>query len=124
MKCYCREAELTCGTDSTPMQGTACVDGPGTDTQHVCGQCGMLFDMSYPLGQSPLSNLMLTWGSFVFQVLRNGKLQAVSKETSSMGCWRGTFVMTLINHQIINKDDIPLLLFYIPRSTKIYILTF
>merc|ERR1711953_962612 len=45
-----REAELTCGTDSTPMQGTACVDGPGTDTQHVCGQCGMLFDMSYPLG--------------------------------------------------------------------------
>jgi len=45
-----RESELTCGTDSTPMQGTACVDGPGTDTQHVCGQCGMLFDMSYPLG--------------------------------------------------------------------------
>jgi len=45
-----RESELMCGTDSTPMQGTACVDGPGTDTQHVCGQCGMLYDVSYPLG--------------------------------------------------------------------------
>ena len=55
LKCYCRESELTCGTDSTPMQGTACVDGPGTDTQNVCGQCGMLYDMSYPLGQSQLS---------------------------------------------------------------------
>merc|ERR1711971_1550138 len=32
-----REAELTCGTDSTPMDGTACVGGPGTDEQHVCG---------------------------------------------------------------------------------------
>ena len=29
--------------------------------------------------------------------------------------WRGTFVMTLINHEIINKDDIPVLLFYILR---------
>jgi len=45
-----REAELTCGTDSTPMDGTACVDGPGTDTQNVCGMCGILYDMSYPLG--------------------------------------------------------------------------
>merc|ERR1712116_19592 len=45
-----REAELTCGTDSTPMDGTACVGGPGTDEQHVCGMCGILYDMSYPLG--------------------------------------------------------------------------
>jgi len=45
-----RESELTCGTDSTPMDGTACVGGPGTDTQHVCGMCGILYDMSYPLG--------------------------------------------------------------------------
>merc|ERR1712055_765307 len=45
-----REAELTCGTDSTPMDGTACVGGPGTDEQNVCGMCGILFDMSYPLG--------------------------------------------------------------------------
>ena len=26
---------MTCGTDSTPMDGTACVGGPGTDEQHV-----------------------------------------------------------------------------------------
>merc|ERR1719286_103958 len=45
-----REAELTCGTDSTPMDGTACVGGPGIDEQHVCGMCGILYDMSYPLG--------------------------------------------------------------------------
>jgi len=45
-----REAELTCGTDSTPMDGTACQNGPGTDSQHVCGMCGILYDMSYPLG--------------------------------------------------------------------------
>jgi len=45
-----REAELTCGTDSTPMDGTACVGGPGTDSQHVCGMCGILYDSSYPLG--------------------------------------------------------------------------
>ena len=45
-----REATLTCGTDSTPMDGTACVGGPGTDQQHVCGMCGILYDMSFPLG--------------------------------------------------------------------------
>jgi len=45
-----RESELTCGVDSTPMDGTACVGGPGTDQQNVCGMCGILFDMSYPLG--------------------------------------------------------------------------
>merc|ERR1712107_552862 len=39
-----------CGTDSSPMDGTACADGPGSDEQHVCGQCGVLFDTSYPLG--------------------------------------------------------------------------
>lgn len=45
-----RESELMCGTNSTPMDGTACVGGPGNDEQHVCGQCGVLFDISYPLG--------------------------------------------------------------------------
>jgi len=45
-----RDAEAQCGTDSTPMDGTACVGGPGNDEQHVCGQCGVLFDVSYPLG--------------------------------------------------------------------------
>ena len=24
--------------------------GPGTDSQVVCGMCGLLYDMSYPLG--------------------------------------------------------------------------
>ena len=32
------------------MDGTACVGGPGNDEQTVCGQCGVLFDNSYPLG--------------------------------------------------------------------------
>merc|ERR1712055_934266 len=45
-----RESELTCGSDSTPMDGTACVGGPGSDHQTVCGMCGILYDMSYPLG--------------------------------------------------------------------------
>jgi len=39
-----------CGTDSKPLDGTGCVNGPGSDVQHVCGQCGVLFDTSYPLG--------------------------------------------------------------------------
>merc|ERR1711931_242510 len=45
-----RDAEAQCGTDSTPMDGTACSGGPGSDEQHVCGQCGVLFDVSWPLG--------------------------------------------------------------------------
>ena len=45
-----RESSMECGTNSTPMDGTACVGGPGNDEQHVCGQCGVLFDVSYPLG--------------------------------------------------------------------------
>lgn len=45
-----RTAEMQCGTNSTPMDGTACAGGPGNDEQHVCGQCGVLFDVSYPLG--------------------------------------------------------------------------
>jgi len=45
-----RESEPVCGMDSTPMQGTACQEGPGSDSQEVCGMCGLLYDMSYPLG--------------------------------------------------------------------------
>lgn len=45
-----RESSMECGTNSTPMDGTACVGGPGNDEQHVCGQCGVLYDVSYPLG--------------------------------------------------------------------------
>jgi len=45
-----RESELTCGLNKTPMDGTACENGPGTDEQEVCGMCGILYDSSYPLG--------------------------------------------------------------------------
>lgn len=45
-----RESKAQCGTNSTPMDGTACVGGPGNDEQHVCGQCGVLYDNSFPLG--------------------------------------------------------------------------
>jgi len=50
-----RDASAQCGTDSTPMDGTACVGGPGNDEQHVCGQCGVLFDVSWPLGAHDFS---------------------------------------------------------------------
>jgi len=43
-----------CGINSTPMDGTACVNGPGTDQQKVCGMCGMLFDASFPIGVTTL----------------------------------------------------------------------
>ncbi|XP_023340740.1 ervatamin-C [Eurytemora carolleeae] len=43
-----------CGVNSTPMDGTACVNGPGNDEQTVCGMCGMLLDCSYPLGVQKL----------------------------------------------------------------------
>jgi len=39
-----------CGVNSTPMDGTACVNGPNTEQQTVCGMCGMLLDASYPIG--------------------------------------------------------------------------
>jgi len=45
-----RDAKAQCGTDTSPMDGTACQGGPGNDVQHVCGQCGVLFDCSWPLG--------------------------------------------------------------------------
>jgi len=44
-----RTKEVECGTDSTPLSGVAC-EGDGQDTQHVCGQCGVLFDTNYPIG--------------------------------------------------------------------------
>ena len=36
-----------CGVDKTPQDGTGC-DGAGT--QYPCGQCGVVFDVSYPTG--------------------------------------------------------------------------
>lgn len=43
-----RSSKPECGTDLHPSEGTGCSGGPAT--QHVCGQCGLLFDVSYPLG--------------------------------------------------------------------------
>ena len=39
-----------CGVNQTPMDGTACVGGPGNDQQNVCGMCGMYLDTTFPLG--------------------------------------------------------------------------
>jgi len=48
---YIRLARLgtnfQCGTDHVPQDGTGCKGGPST--QHVCGTCGILFDVSYPI---------------------------------------------------------------------------
>lgn len=46
-----RESSVLCGTNNTPLNGNACVDG-GVTSQHVCGMCAVLFDNSYPLGTS------------------------------------------------------------------------
>merc|ERR1711981_57846 len=51
-----RESTATCGVNSTPMDGTACVGGPGNDQQTVCGMCGVLYDVSYPLGAHLIKN--------------------------------------------------------------------
>jgi len=39
-----------CGLDSTPLDGSACIGGPGSDKMTVCGMCGMYSGSSYPLG--------------------------------------------------------------------------
>lgn len=38
-----------CASDNTPLDGTGC-KGDGNPTQFVCGECGLLFDVSYPVG--------------------------------------------------------------------------
>jgi len=43
-----RSSSPKCGIDNTPLDGTGCKHGE--PTQKVCGTCGMLFDVSYPLG--------------------------------------------------------------------------
>merc|ERR1711970_314324 len=45
-----RQSKAQCGVNTTPMDGSACVGGPNNDEQTVCGQCGVLSDVSYPLG--------------------------------------------------------------------------
>mmetsp|Transcript_39233 Transcript_39233/g.72173 ORF Transcript_39233/g.72173 Transcript_39233/m.72173 type:complete len:180 (+) Transcript_39233:637-1176(+) len=37
-----------CGTDNTPLDGTGCEGGD--PVQYPCGQCGTVFDVSYPTG--------------------------------------------------------------------------
>jgi cathepsin L len=37
-----------CGVDNTPLDGTGCDGGP--DVQYPCGQCGVVFDVSFPTG--------------------------------------------------------------------------
>jgi cathepsin L len=40
-----------CGVDTTPTDGTGCVNGGDTrPVQYPCGQCGVAFDVSYPTG--------------------------------------------------------------------------
>jgi len=39
-------SKTPCGTDLNPQDGTGCNGGPSTVT--VCGECGMLYDVSYP----------------------------------------------------------------------------
>ena len=51
-----RENEAVCGTDNTPLDGSACV-GDGNAVQKVCGMCGVLFDTSYPIGADVLSGI-------------------------------------------------------------------
>jgi len=41
--------QTRCGTDLTPSDGDGCANGPKTVT--VCGTCGILFDVSYPIIQ-------------------------------------------------------------------------
>jgi len=36
-----------CGTDTSPQDGTGCNGGPSTVT--VCGTCGILYDVTYPV---------------------------------------------------------------------------
>ena len=42
-----RDDVAQCGTDNSPADGVACAPFPAT--QHVCGQCGILFDTSFPV---------------------------------------------------------------------------
>merc|ERR1712002_487890 len=51
-----RDQKARCGINSSPLKGTACVGGPGSDQQTVCGMCGMLLDSSYPMGAQLVKN--------------------------------------------------------------------
>jgi cathepsin L len=42
-----RSSQTVCGTDTSPQDGTGCNGGPAT--VQVCGTCGILYDVSYPI---------------------------------------------------------------------------
>jgi len=41
------EADVKCGTDENPADGSGCKGGPSSVP--VCGECGILYDNSYPV---------------------------------------------------------------------------
>lgn len=49
-----RESTVKCGQDTTPLDGNACKGD--TKPQTVCGDCGILFDVSYPTGVKLATN--------------------------------------------------------------------
>lgn len=55
-----RTSTPQCGWDHTPLDGTGCSGGPSK--QYVCGQCGVLFDVSYPLDAK-----IMHWGHHTSQ---------------------------------------------------------
>jgi cathepsin L len=42
-----RRSNPVCGIDLKPQDGTGCNGGPTTVV--VCGECGLLYDVSYPV---------------------------------------------------------------------------
>jgi len=44
-----RQSTPQCGEDTTPLDGSGCVDG-GVESVHVCGTCAVVSDNSYPIG--------------------------------------------------------------------------
>jgi len=42
-----RSSNVTCGVDLRPQDGTGCNGGPSTVS--VCGECAILYDVSYPV---------------------------------------------------------------------------
>jgi len=42
-----RSSKIECGLDITPLDGSGCQGGPPQVT--VCGTCGILYDVSYPI---------------------------------------------------------------------------
>merc|ERR1712205_131785 len=44
-----RQATPQCAIDSSPLDGSGCVDG-GVESVEVCGTCAVVSDNSYPLG--------------------------------------------------------------------------